>query len=211
MEFANVACFPYADKMSAEIGIPKVLVVGAGGYFGSLLVQELLEYTDCHVIAAGRDHERLSKNLHQFKSARLSFEVIDLKDARSVESLLNEIQVAICAAGPFQKLPLTLLELCLEKKIHYIDFSDDRQFVKKVHEAVKRVSVKENLPVVCSGWSTLPALTGVLTRIAVKDFEKVTSINIQMAPDNRSPRAGATVASLLSSVGSSFSIWRNTS
>ncbi len=203
-----MARVPHAVEMRSEISLSKVLVVGAGGYFGSLLVRELLEYTDCDVIAAGRSYKHLSDKLFKFKNSRLSFEVVDLKNSESVERLLSEAQVAICAAGPFQNLPLTLLELCLKKRVHYIDFSDDRQFVKKVHETVNQIADKEYLPAICSGWSTFPALSGALTRIAVNGLEKADSITIQMAPGNRSPRAIATVTSLLSSVGSSFSVWR---
>jgi nucleoside-diphosphate-sugar epimerase len=39
----------------------KVLVVGAAGYFGRLLIDDLLRHSDCDVIGASRRHLRSSQ------------------------------------------------------------------------------------------------------------------------------------------------------
>jgi hypothetical protein len=65
------------------------------------------------------------------------------------------------------------------------------------------------MPAVGVGWSTVPALSGLLTSIAAEGLGEIDSIRIQMAPGNRSPRRHATIASLLSSVGRSFEIRRD--
>jgi hypothetical protein len=166
----------------------KVLVVGGTGHFGSLLVQDLRRHTDCELIVAGRD-------------------MADLWNSASLEAVLTGVSVAICAAGPFQTLPTTLVELCLRKGIHYIDLADDRTFVRKVRSLVPQHD--ENLPAVCSGWSTVSALSGLLARIGSAGSQTVDSIFIHMAPGNRVPRSAGTIASLLYSVGQRFTIFRN--
>ena len=116
--------------------------------------------------------------------------------------------MAICAAGPFQTLPATLLSSCLAHGVHYIDLADDRDFVNRARGMVGDHSPAGKLPVVCLGFSTIPALSGILAGILAKKFDVIESIETQLAPGNRAPRSRGTVASLLSSVGRSFDIWR---
>src|SRR2546427_4302393 len=166
----------------------KVLVVGGTGHFGRLLVEDLRRYTDCESIVA--DH----------RSA-------DLRNPASLEAALTGVSIAISAAGPFQTLPTTLVELCLRKGIHYIDLADDRHFVRKVRSLVSTQNV--NLPAVCPAWSTVSALSGLLARIGSAGSKTVDSIYIHMAPGNRGPRSVGTIASLLHSVGQRFDVLRD--
>ena len=62
------------------------------------------------------------------------------------------VPVVICAAGPYQSMPVTLVELCLASGIHYIDMSDDRMFFNRVRSLVPQKS--DGLPAICSGFST---------------------------------------------------------
>lgn len=74
---------------------------------------------------------------------------------------------------------------------------------------VRRLAEGAKSPVaVCSGWSAVPALSAALAGVACAGLRKVDSIRVQLAPGNRSPRSSATVASLLSSTGRSFTVWR---
>jgi hypothetical protein len=166
----------------------KVLVVGGTGHFGRLLVEDLHRHTNCDVIVVDR------------RSA-------DLGNVVSLETAIRGISVAVCAAGPFQTLPVTLVELCLRQGIHYIDLADDRKFVRKVHALVS--SDNQRLPAVCTGWSTVPALSGLLARIGCAGSTQIDSIYIHMAPGNRIPRSAGTITSLLHSVGQKFEVIRD--
>lgn len=190
---------------------PVVLVVGGTGYFGTLLIRELLEITNARVVIGGRDLRRLRRARRRIDSRardRVSVEVVDLNDAKSVDRAVAGASVAICAAGPFQTLPGTLLSSCLAHGVHYIDLADDRDFVNRARRMVGAYSAAGKLPVVCTGFSTIPALSGILAGILAKKFDGVESIETQLAPGNRAPRSRGTVASLLSSVGRPFDIWR---
>src|SRR5690349_5680336 len=96
----------YFSVPNRNLNRGKVLVVGGAGHFGRLLVEDLRRHADCELIVAGR------------QSA-------DLWNPVSLEGVLKGVSVAICAVGPFQILPTTLVELCLRKGIHYIDLADD--------------------------------------------------------------------------------------
>ncbi len=164
-------------------------MVGARGYFGSLLVEELRSLTPLQVVAADR-------------------RLLDLDRPATIGPALEGVSAAICAAGPFQRLPLSLLEACLERGIHYLDLADDRGFVRRARQVVEARSRATALPAVGTGWSAVPALSALLTRLASPDLDKVEAVRVQLAPGNKSPRRHATIAALLSSVGRRFTVWR---
>lgn len=152
------------------------------------MADDLRRYTDCDVVAADRC-------------------AVDLGNPASIESALSGVAVAICAAGPFQALPVTLAEICLRRGIHYIDLADDRSFVRKVRSLVPGEG--GNSPAVCSGWSTVSALSGLLAQIGAEDLDPVDAIYIHMATGNRLPKKTATISSFLYSVGQPFNVFRD--
>src|SRR5947207_3724978 len=95
----------------------KVLVVGAG-YFGRLLINDLVRYADCDLIVASRRGVRPAG----FETA-----LADLGDPSSLDKVMAGVNIAVCAAGPFQGLPTSLVDLCLKHRVHYIDLADDRR------------------------------------------------------------------------------------
>jgi saccharopine dehydrogenase-like NADP-dependent oxidoreductase len=177
--------------------VRKVLVIGGTGFFGGLLIDDLLTYVDCDLVVASR------RPIH---SDRFKTVVADLSERDSLERALDDVRVAICAAGPYQRLPLVLVELCLQGRIHYIDLADDRGFVGRVRSMV--AGHEDTRSAVCTGWSTVPALSGLLVAMASAGLPAVESIHIHMAPGNRGARQLATIAALMHSVGQPFTVFR---
>lgn len=191
----------------------KILVAGAAGYFGRIMVDELLSFTDYQVVLAGRNLNALRslQQVHATHISRLSVIELHLDRRNSVSAALENIDVAVCAAGPFQAIPHFLLEGCLTRGIHYIDMADDRPFVSTTLSLAAKCTPRS---AVCSGWSTVPALSALLVEAVRERFQTIDEIHIQIAPGNRSPRAPGTVASLLSSMDRRFDImqggkWQN--
>lgn len=180
----------------------RLLLVGGSGYFGSALASELLRDTECELILAGRNRLNLERVHRAFgDDPRLQTRVVDLRLPDTIVPALSGVAVAVCAAGPYQRLPITLAELCLERGIPYLDLADDRDFVARVRAAAAK---GDKGSAVCSGWSAVPALSGLLARIAAQGLDRVASIDVQIAPGNRAPRQAGTVASLLASIGRAF-------
>jgi len=169
-----------------------VLVIGGHGYFGQLLITDLQANCSCDIVLGSRRPVRDER-------------FVDLHDEASLERALAGINIAICAAGPYQKLPTTFATLCIERGIHYIDLADDREFVEKIRSLPQ---AREARTAICTGWSTVSALSGALAQIASSGMNHIDSIQIHMAPGNRGARQKATITSLLNSVGKRFSIYR---
>src|SRR5689334_9086516 len=175
----------------------KVVVFGGTGYFGRLLIEDLLLYSDCDLTVASR---------RPTPSARFRTVVADLNDRKSLEQSLSGVEVAICAAGPYQRLSTLLCEVCMDRGIHYMDLADDRNFVQKIRAVAASRKCES---AVCTAWSTVSALSGALVRIASREMTAVKTIYIHMAPGNRGARQSGTITSLMHSVGRPITIWRD--
>lgn len=169
------------------------------------MVEELLSLTDCQVVLAGRNQKALYdlRQIHAQHDSRLAVEELHLDSRDSVAAALDGIDIAVCAAGPFQMLPHFLLEECISRGIHYADMADDRPFVSTARSIASKSTAHA---CICSGWSTVPALSAVLVEAVRDRFDIIDEIHIQIAPGNRSPRAPGTVASLLCSLDKTFEI-----
>lgn len=184
-----------------------ILVVGAFGAFGRALVHDLLRRSPCRVLAGGRGRTRMAElqdGLEPSERDRLVPALCDLRDLRSVDSALTGVSAAVCAAGPYQSLPMNLLEACLHREIPYLDLADDRGFVRRARALV---SARPPGSAAGVGWSSAPALSGLLARLAAEDLETIEEIQIQIAPGGRGARGAATVASLLDSLSKPMRIW----
>src|SRR5215467_11825388 len=148
----------------------RIIVFGGTGYFGRLLIEDLLRHSECDLVVASR---------HPLHSTAFQTVVADLGDRDSLERALTQADIAICAAGPFQQLPTLLCELCIERGIHYIDLADDRLFVRKVRTLTASRKCES---AVCTAWSTVSALSGALVRIGAQEITRVKSIYVHMAP-----------------------------
>lgn len=169
----------------------RVLVVGGLGFFGRLLVEELLRETRAHVVIGGRR----SKGFEAFRAERrerLSFVSVDLNVPGQAAQAVVGMDVAVCAAGPFQDLPLTLPHACLAHDVPYLDLADDRSFVARARALAKPAG-----PTFFPGCSTSPALSAALAAIA----GGAPTMRVTLAVGNAVGRQEAVFASLLSSVG----------
>src|SRR5437867_4484486 len=153
----------YRMRGERERDLPrrKLLVVGGTGHFGRLLIDDLLDHAGCDLRVASR---------RAFRSERFETVVADLWNPSSLERALSGVSIAICAAGPFQKLPVSLAEICVRRGIHYMDLADDRGFVRKIRTLAAHQN--DDGPAICTGWSTVPALSGALAQIGSRSEER---------------------------------------
>ncbi len=122
----------------------RVIVAGARGVFGSLLVAELARAYD--VIATTR-------------------ETVDLRDVDAVRRAARGAFAFVCAAGPFQLLDRRIVHTVIDAGAHWLDISDDeRWFFDLVDDAALDALARERRVVVMPGLSSLPAISCALVR-----------------------------------------------
>jgi hypothetical protein len=189
---------------------PNVLLVGGSGFFGNLLLSELLSDTECDVTIAGRDRHKLAATREALGSAaseRVFLRACDLGSPDSVRQALRDVSIAV-SAGPSNGNAPNLAQACLEAGVPYVDLSDDRGQVTRLRGMSVRVDPLEEGPAMAPGWSAVPALSAALVAIGAEDLDSVESIDVAIAPGNANPRSDATVESLLGSVGRPFRVAR---
>jgi hypothetical protein len=159
----------------------RVLVIGAGGFFGRRLVQRLLLLPDVELLTPVRGD---LDAMHPGFAAAL---------ARLAP------QIVVNTAGPFQGQDHRVPLACIAAKAHCIDLADARDYVtgiRALDDEAKSAGV-----LVASGASSVPALSTAVCDELARGLTQVDTIDIGISPGNRTERGLATVRSVLSYCG----------
>ncbi|NVJ59835.1 MAG: saccharopine dehydrogenase NADP-binding domain-containing protein [Gammaproteobacteria bacterium] len=99
----------------------KVMVYGANGYTGELIVAEAVKH-QIKPIVAGRNKSAIETiaNSHSLESR-----IFDLSDTATVAEQLADIDIVIHCAGPFSATAKPMMEACLQSKTHYTDITGE--------------------------------------------------------------------------------------
>jgi hypothetical protein len=179
-----------------------VVVYGGNGFFGRLVVDDLLANTDVHLVIASRQSRH-----SDLVNPRVSFARSDLNDVVSVEATLSAAAVVVNCAGPYQGQPPTLMRQAIVQRLHYIDLAEEREFVREAQtldETAKRAGVT-----LLSGLSVVPGMAALLAQSLRDRFDEVRSIRTFVAPGTRGSRGSATVRTLLGGVGRPLRLLRD--
>lgn len=158
----------------------RVIVAGAAGVFGKLLVQELVGQYD--VLAATRRD-------------------IDLDDVQSVARAAKGAYAFACTAGPFQRLDRRIVRAVVESGAHWVDIADDPAwFFGLVDDRGLDTLAHERGVAVVPGLSSLPAISCAL----VRRLHPVDRVDITLRINNRNRKGPAAIASSAYSRGGTF-------
>ncbi|WP_395821025.1 DUF4166 domain-containing protein [Devosia sp.] len=189
---------------------PHVLIVGAGGVFGSRLARLLARRQLFRLSLGGRDAGRvaaLQAELRQIDGqGEYGFVQIDRTSAGP--DLLRELAclVVVDCAGPFQGSSTALIEAAIAARCNYIDIADSRAFVAEISRfdaAAKAAGIA-----VLTGASTTPALSHAVIESIAAGWRQIDSIDVAIAPGNRAPKGRAVIAAILSWVGQPVRVFR---
>jgi hypothetical protein len=111
------------DFQRAESIPQRVVVYGGNGFFGRIIVDELLRRTTARIDIASRTAHSVEYPGYDY---RVRFVESDLHNQDSVLRTVAGADLIIVAAGPFQGMPLTVLQACIDERLPYIDVAEDR-------------------------------------------------------------------------------------
>ena len=98
-----------------------LLIYGANGYTGQLIVEECVR-RGLRPVLAGRRAERLAPLARQYG---LEVRVASIDDPVALATMLNAITVVVHAAGPFFRTSAPMVRACLSAKVHYLDITGE--------------------------------------------------------------------------------------
>lgn len=99
----------------------RILVYGAYGYTGRLVVEQLVADGKAPVVA-GRTAEKVEATADEFDVAGRSFA---MDDREAVERALADVDVLLNCAGPFAATSGPLSDACIATGTHYLDITGE--------------------------------------------------------------------------------------
>jgi hypothetical protein len=187
---------------------PHVLIVGAGGLFGSRLARLLAGKQAYRLSLGGRTESNVAalrtELEHIDPAGGYLFVPVD-RNTPAVDHLRG-LDVVVDCAGPFQGSDTALVEAAIAAGVHYVDLADARAFVAGIgrFDAAARAA---NVAVV-SGASTTPALSVAVVAALTAGWSAVDSIDVAVVPGNRTPKGRSVIAAILSWVGQPVRVFR---
>ena len=110
----------------------RVLVIGAGGVFGSRLCEGLLR-SGFEVVVAGRDRARAgaveARLRAAFPQGRTEIAVLDTATLTPADLKATGADLVADAAGPFQGAEPVTARAAIAAGLSYVDLADGRDFV----------------------------------------------------------------------------------
>jgi saccharopine dehydrogenase-like NADP-dependent oxidoreductase len=183
--------------------IPRIVILGGYGTFGSLIAENLAK-SGAQVVIAGRD---AAKGQAFAASLGAGFGQCDVRSTVSLSETVSGAQLVINASGPFQATDYSIPQTCIERGCHYVDLGDGRNYVTGVaqlHESAKAHDV-----FVCLGASTTPAITSAAVAELRPSFQHIHSIKVALSAGNKNQAGVSTIASILAYVGSPVRVWQD--
>ncbi len=182
----------------------KILVLGGYGVFGRRICERLARFDDIELIIAGRSRKKALELIETLSDPLCSVRSleIDIHTAHISELENLEIFAVINACGPYHDQDYSIAEMCIDIGAHYIDLSDNRDFVANIevlNGRAKRADV-----FVTSGASTVPALSSAVLDHYIPAFSQLTSVDYGVTPGNKTDRGVGTIAAILKYVGRPF-------
>jgi hypothetical protein len=172
-----------------------VLIIGASGVFGSRLARLAAKEERVRLTLAGRHRPALGA-----LSAELGGCAVKVLDRdRIAPADVQDYDLVIDCAGPFQGSHSRVIEACIAARVDYVDLADGREFVCSIgrfDDAAKRADVA-----VISGASSIPALSHAVLDRLTEGWSSIEDIQIGIFPGNRAPRGRSVVEAILSYVG----------
>jgi short subunit dehydrogenase-like uncharacterized protein len=127
----------------------QVIVLGATGYTGRLVVREL-ERLKLPALVTGRDPRRLDHLAAELGTGMTS-RVVDVTDVATLETALAPGAAVINCAGPFVDLGEPVVQACIRAGAHYVDTTGEQSFMRQVF-------TRYHDPALEAGVSVVPAM-----------------------------------------------------
>jgi saccharopine dehydrogenase-like NADP-dependent oxidoreductase len=180
----------------------RVLVIGAGGVFGSRLCEGLLR-DGFEVVTGGRDMGRAEAVAARLRAAfpGAVVEAVALDTATLAPEALRATGADIVAdaAGPFQGAEPATARAAIAAGLHYVDLADGRDFVAAfpaLDAAARAAGV-----VALTGCSSTPALSNAVLDRLTQGWREVISVEAAISPGARAPRGRSVMQAILSGLG----------
>jgi saccharopine dehydrogenase-like NADP-dependent oxidoreductase len=148
----------------------RVLILGGRGRIGGSVAQDLLTHTQAEIIITGRTAEREPAN------PRCSFLVLDLAEVEKLKEAIASVDLVVHCAGPFHYRDTSVIKICIEQGVNYVDVSDHRSYSSKAlqyHDAAVAAGVTS---IINTG--IFPGISNSIVHQGVEQFDVPEKIHL---------------------------------
>lgn len=131
----------------------KVIVYGAYGYTGDLIVQRCIE-TGLKPLLSGRNEQKLKAIAEKYN---LTYLACDLNSPVELDGLLSGASVIIHSAGPFIHTCKPMVEACIRNKVHYTDITGEINVFHRIHSYDKQAKKNDVMLLPGTGFDVVPS------------------------------------------------------
>ncbi len=192
------------------MGRPHVLIVGAGGVFGSRLALMLAARRTYRLSLGGRHPERMERLAAEVQRCdpEGGHVAIALDRDQVTAAALRALgaSIVVDCAGPFQISGTNLLRAAIEAGCNYVDLADSRAALAQVDTF--DADARSSGVAVIAGASSTPALSNAAIAQMVAGWRAIDTIDCAIVPGNQTPKGRSVVAGILSWVGQPVRVFR---
>lgn len=130
-----------------------LLIYGAYGYTGRLIVDECLKH-GIKPIIAGRNPEKAMKYANK---QGLEYDVFEVSEKEKLENWLKRGSVVIHCGGPFIHTAKEMMEACIATGTHYMDITGEYQVFDLAKEYGEKAKEKNLMLLPGAGFDVVPS------------------------------------------------------
>lgn len=167
----------------------QVLIIGGRGRIGSSVAQDLATHTQAEITITSRKPTAgiaASKQL----GPQVRFLALDLAETEKLRAAIAAHDLVIHCAGPFHYRDASVLKICIEEGVNYLDVSDHRSFTRKALDYNSIAQANGVTAIINTG--IFPGISNSMVRQGVEQLDRAERIHLSYLVSG-SGGAGVTV------------------
>lgn len=148
----------------------RVLILGGNGRIGGSVAQDIAKHTQASIIVTGR------KPLETPQKTSTQYLALDLTETEKLQEAISNSDIVVHCAGPFHYRDTTVLQLCIDQNVNYVDVSDHRSYTSKVLTLHEQAATKGITAVINTG--IFPGISNSMVRQCVEQFDEPEKIHL---------------------------------
>ncbi|KAI0535572.1 hypothetical protein GGR58DRAFT_437899 [Xylaria digitata] len=161
------------------------MIYGATGYTGRIASRHAVSL-GLHFTLGGRSQGKLAELAGQLSTSYLAF---DVDNPYATASALEGVKVLLNYAGPFRQTAEPLMIACVEKGVHYLDFSAELQSYQLAERLDEKA--REHGVMLLPGCGGSVAMLGCLVLHVLQSAEQAVSIDAALCVAGTMSRGSA--------------------
>lgn len=161
----------------------QVLILGGSGRIGSQVAVDLLIRTTVNVMIAGRNLETgqqacqlLINSIGETVAERCQFVPINLDDLKGLQDAIAQSDLVIHCAGPFHHRNASVLKLCIDAGVNYVDVSDHPSFTCKAIALKAQAQAAGMTAIVNTG--IFPGISNSMVRQDIEQLDQADKVHL---------------------------------